>query len=553
MSDPESRAEIDGISLGIVHGRLMSAVDAAAVTLVRTAYSHIIRDAKDFAVGLLDADCSILSQSTQSIPVFLGGMARTASEMVAYVDALAPGDILVTNDPWIGSGHLPDVNMLIPVFDGVELIGYVLVIAHMADIGGRLLGTEAFDLYEEGFQIPVMHVARDGHVVEVVLELIRRNVRVPDQVMGDLEAMVAAGHVAAAGLRALARDPDVPDLRNVARELSRRGEVAMRQAIRQLKPGTYRAAQLVERGGDLDPVEIKVEITVDTEAGSIAVDWSGTSPQGRTSHNATAGYTRAYTGYALKCLLAPAAPFTGGIFAPLEVVVPEGSALGSRRPAAVGARHVVGQSTTSIVLDALAESMPEAVIAQCGSPRPFITLAGSEASGRPFTLPILAMGGFGGRARSDGPSALPFPTNTEAVPVEVLEAASPLQVVEKELAVDSGGAGAHRGGLGQRVRVRALTPAVRVSAIASRTLYPACGIFGGADGSPTRISIVTPAGHRREVTGEDRLEEGDELVIESPGGGGYGAPSKRDSERLALDVVDGYVSADAARALYGAA
>ncbi|HTE64268.1 MAG TPA: hydantoinase B/oxoprolinase family protein, partial [Solirubrobacteraceae bacterium] len=401
-----------------------------------------------------------------------------------------------------------------------------------------------------GLQIPVMKLYEGGRRNDALLQLVRANVRVPEQVAGDLDAMVAAGHVAARRLLDLAGELRSTDFTSVAQALQERGEQAMREAIGNLATGTYGGELLVE-GADV-PLMVAVRIDVDAAAGEISLDYAGTTPQVSTGHNATAGYTSAYTAYALKCLLAPDLPFTEGIFTPLTVNVPEGSVLGCRRPAAVGGRHLVGQSTTSLVIRVMAEAIPELAVADCGSPRPFITVAGRQADGAPFSLPILAMGGFGARAGSDGPPTMPFPSNTEAVPIETLEATTPLHLEEKELLCDSGGAGRRRGGLGQRFRARALVDGINVSVIATRTRYPAEGLFGGGSGGLARIAVRSGAtGEERTLASVARLMTGDELVIESPGGGGYGSPVERDPAALEADVAGGYVSADAAAACYG--
>lgn len=541
---------LDGISLGILHSRMTSIVDEAAATLIRTAYSHIIRDAKDFAVGLLDCEGNALSQSTQSIPVFLGTMSRTSRELINACGPIAAGDVVITNDPWIGTGHLPDVNILTPVHDGVKQLGFVIVIAHMADIGGRILGTGGRELFEEGLLIPPMRLVRDGVLNETLMQIIAANVRVPQQVSGDIHSMIAATHVVSRRFIDLARESNDLDLPAVTSELQTRGHSAMRSAIRGLRSGTFYGTQHVEGLGET--LTLHVRIDIDAAQEKIAVDFAGTAPQVATGHNATYGYTLAYTAYALKCLLAPGLPFTEGILRPLAVQIPLGSVLNCRAPAAVGGRHLVGQSTVPLIIGALAEAIPRGVIAESGSPRPFITVAGQRSSGRPFSIPILANGGFGARAHRDGPSAMSFPTNIEAVSTEVLESSAPLFVEEKQLLTDSGGAGRTRGGLGQRMKMRCLAPELLLSVIATHTRYPAAGIFGGGDGSPAKIA-VHPSGGGVAIDGltAGRLLVGDVLEIESPGGGGYGPPEERSLDELNADIANGYVSAEAGRAAYG--
>jgi N-methylhydantoinase B len=544
-------SELDGISLGIIHSRLTSVADEAAAMLVRTVFSHIIRDAKDFAIGLLDADCRTICQSTQSIPVFLGTMSRTARRLVSDCSPFSEGDIALTNDPWIGSGHLPDINMLMPVFVEDSVAGYVVVIAHVADIGGRILGVDSNDNFEEGLHIPPMKL-RTGDIFDAtLLQLLKANVRLPEQVTGDVMAMVNAGETASQRLKEVLRDSDLADLRVVSSALESRGEEAMRSAISRLSVGSYRSRQLVER--ESDDIVLEARIDVDPVSKTIVVDYEGTSAQVATGHNATATYTRAYTVYALKCLFAPELPFTEGIFRPVDVRIPERTVLNSEPPVAVGGRHLVGQLAATLVVEAMAESTPELSIAECGSPRPFVTIAGRRESGAPFSMPLLVMGGFGGRVSSDGPSALPFPTNTEAVPVEMLESTAPLFVESKELAIDSGGPGRFRGGLGQRMDVISLIDNLRVSVMAIRSRHPAQGLFGGGSGARTRIVSERQGEDAKEIAGTVRIMKGERLSIQSPGGGGYGRPIDRERSRIESDVENGYVSRTEADAGYGLA
>jgi N-methylhydantoinase B len=540
--------KFDGISLGIIHSRMTSVADEAAAVLVRTVYSHIIRDAKDFAIGLLDADGRTICQSTESIPVFLGTMSRTAKRLMSDCAPIGRGDIVLTNDPWIGSGHLPDINMLMPVFIDDKLLGYVVVIAHMADIGGHILGTESNDAFEEGLRIPPMWLRRAGETDETLLTLVRANVRLPEQVVGDINAMVNAGQVACKRLVNLAQDAGIDELGTICDELEARGEAAMQAAIGKLRKGSFESRQLVER--ETDDLLLVAHVDVDPGTQMITVDYEGTSAQVSTGHNATYAYTRAYTAYALKCLFAPSLPFTEGIFRRLEVKVPEGSILNCRPPSAVGGRHLVGQLAATLVVEAMSGSTPKLAIAECGSPRPFITVAGHRQSGTPFSIPLLVMGGFGGRADSDGPSALPFPTNTHAVPVEMLEATAPLFVEEKQLIVDSGGPGEFRGGLGQKMTVRSLVDGLIVSVMAMRSRHPAQGLFGGLPGARTRIVVGARDGKGEQIFGSVRLVTGERLHIESPGGGGYGDPLHRSHEKVRDDVANGYVSDAIAASAY---
>jgi N-methylhydantoinase B len=478
-------------------------------------------------------------------------VSRTVRHFLAAFPArdFLPGDVVITNDPWLGTGHLPDVNILMPVHDGARLLGFVAVVAHMPDIGGRILAIDSREVFEEGVRIPMMYLSRSGERNRTLLQLLEANVRVPGEVIGDIDGMMSAGHVAQGGLVALAREVELDDFRPVSSELQSRAEVAMRRGIRAIPSACCEGVHRVD--GLPEDLTIALRLDIDPVAGEISLDYTGTSPQVRSALNTTYAHAFTYSCYALKCLLVPHLPFNEGLLRPIRVDIPELTILNSASPAAVGARHLVGQMVATLIIRLLAPMLPSAAIAECGSPRPFITVTGSRRDGSPFSVPLLVMGGFGARATSDGPSALPFPTNTEAVPIEALESTAPLLVESKEFIPDSGGAGRMRGGLAQRMVVRFLGDDMQLSSLASRTRIPAAGIFGGRAGRRAKVLVEDAGGMTRQPRGVVSVRPGDRLVVESPGGGGYGQPRKRPKEFVARDVKAGYVTRAAAVHVYG--
>jgi len=535
--------QLDSISLEILRARLTSAVDEAATTLIRTAYSNVIRDAKDFTVCLLDRKGRLVAQATQSIPVFLGTIPRTAQLFIAYLgqDKLRPGDVLITNDPWIGSGHLPDVNMLVGVYDPkcqdtTEPVAYVCVVAHMADIGGALLSGDAHDVFEEGIRIPITYLMRQGNMERGLLDVIRGSVRVPDSVLGDIDAMLGAANVASSRLQSmLGGDP--AGLDKIVDALKPRSLQAMMNMLQRVPPGDFTASSIIEDGDS--SIKLAVKVTFLPGNQGVVVDFEGTSPQSLNGRNATFGYTQAYTHYAFKCAFLPRTPTVEGAFDSIQVRAPERTVLNSLFPAAVGGRHVVGQSVVPLLFKAMGAVVPGHTMAESGSPRPFVTISGNRINGDRFSMALLVTGGLGGRAMKDGISALSFPSNTETTDLEALESNAPLVFEEKQLMPDSAGFGRHRGGFGQRAVLRALKP-LRISAIAAHTRYAPEGVDGGGEGGKARLQIVRKDGTEITFTKTSVLEVGDRLIVESAGGAGYGRVTDRDPELLTRDRDDGY-------------
>jgi N-methylhydantoinase B len=529
----------DPISLEIAWGRLQSIVDEAAAGLIRTAFSSIIREGKDFTVMLLDRSGHSIVQSTQSIPAFIGTMPRTMGAMLEKfpVDQWQPGDVVGTNDPWLGAGHLPDVNIAQPVFHDGRLVAFAGVIAHMADIGGRGFASDAREVYEEGLRIPICRFRRGGEVNRDLYDIIADNVRLPRQVLGDIEAMIAVGFQIEERLRRLLEELRLDGVGNLGRAIQDRSEKAMRQAISQVPPGTYRDAVPVDGLGQ----DLRIAAAVTFRGSEITVDFDGSSPQIQGGINSTFGYSYSYTAYALKCLLSPSIPINDGTFRPIGMTAPEGTIINSRPPAAVAARSQVGHYISSAIYGALAPIVPEKVIADSGSPRPMVIMSGRTDAGDAFVTTVLVHGGMGATPRNDGLPCIAFPTNTAGIPVEIVEATTPVLVEEKEFIADSGGEGQFRGGLGQRIVLRMLSDhPTRVSILAQRDRFAPRGLFGGGPGRKLYGSLND--GQPVDVHGVTILKKDDRLVIDAPGGGGFGPPEARSAVAAASDAKNGVVS-----------
>ena len=538
----ESKAKADGFSPGdieVVWSRLLSIMDEAAATMIRTAYSITIRESKDLAVVVFDRDGRALAESAIASPSFIGTLPRTLDAFLAEYPAAdwREGDLVITNDPWIGSGHLQDITMAAPILAGRALVGFVAISAHGPDIGGALYSALSREIFEEGLRIPVTRYARRGRRDALVQRFITSNVRVPDKVIGDLEGMAACCRRASRQVVELAGEYGEELYERIAGEIVSRSTRAVRTAIEAAPRGTW-TSEVTAAGFDAE-LAIRCRVTLDGER--VAVDYEGTAPAQPLGINVPYCYTYAHTVYPLKCVFGPAIPNNHGTTAPFTVAAPEGSILNPAFPAAVSARHLTGQFLSAAVLLALAEALPERVIAESGVPRPQVVFSGTTAPGARFVEHIFVSSGVGAGEGNDGPHALCYPTNTSNTPVEILESLTPLVVERKEIRAGSGGAGARRGGCGQVFTVRngGESP-IRLSVLADLTHRGARGLAGGEDGAPAAFAVDgRPVADKAVLD----LPPGAVLRIDAAGGGGFGPPADRLARLAAADREGEYLPA----------
>jgi 5-oxoprolinase (ATP-hydrolysing)/N-methylhydantoinase A len=547
-------APFDPITLEVLWSRLINIAEECWVTIWRTAFSTIIGEAQDFGCELFDAEARSIAHSPRSMPVFNLTLPLAVQAMLRHVPPhdLREGDVLITNDPWICAGHLFDLAVVMPVFHRGALVGLVGTIAHCSDIGGTRDPERVREIYEEGLQIPPLRLYEAGRPNHDLLAVLRANVRRPEMVLGDIQAQVSACHVGAQRLRAFLDEYGLDHLTPLAEEVQARAEAAMRAAIRAVPDGVYRSEVTID--GVEGPLRLPCAVTVAGD--EITVDWSGAPPQSpRGGVNCTYTYTAAHTVYALKSILTPTIPSNAGCYRPLHVRAPEGSILNCRRPAAVNQRTMTGWFCGPAIFRALAPVLPEAVQAFTGLPS-YAGAYGRDAAGRTFNDHLLLGGGQGGSAHGDGKSALLYPTSAGSVSVEMFEQRTPLVVEAKELIPDSGGPGAHRGGLGQRLRLRKLyddgLPVwVDAHPIGARVSQP--GLHGGLAGRRARFRIVEAGQIVAEPEWSELVElrsPAQEIVLETAGGSGYGDPAQRRPEDLARDLQEGYVT-EAGAVAYG--
>ena len=508
--------EFNPANLEILWTRLVSMVDEAAATLVRTSFSSVVRECNDYAVVLLDEKGRLLSQSTFSIPSFICTLPSTVRYLLKEFpsNTLKPDDVLITNDPWIGTGHLPDINIVVPIFKNDRIVALSATVAHSADIGGRLRSPGIRELYEEGLRLPPLKLLHAGKTDPAVEQIIRANVRVPEQVMGDIWAQVSANRLLSERLLGLLEETKI-DLNELGREIQLRSETAMRSAIADIPDGEYTHRLIVD--GFIDPITIHLKIVV--EGARIYLDYTGSSPQLPRAINVVPNYTFAYSAYALKSILSPDIPNNEGSFQPIEVFAPIGTILNPRFPAPVGARAMTGHLLPPAIMGALSRVIPDKVLAAPGSPLWAFHLSG-DYQGQPFAFVSFLNGGMGASSYRDGLPAISFPSNLGNTPIEVTESRVPVVVVRKALRRGTGGKGVHTGGDGQTFEFEILGDSqVTISFMANRLEYPAEGLLGGKPGA---TGCVLLNGDPLDPKEHSVLNPGDRVTLSTPGGGGFG-------------------------------
>ncbi len=510
------KAKLDPIALEIQWKRLVSMVDEASAAFVRTSFSVLVREANDFAVVLTDSKGRSIAQSVLSIPSFIGTLPATVKHFLDRfpVETLKPGDVMITNDPWMGTGHIHDVNVAMPIFHKGRIIAFAAVVSHMPDIGGRIRNAGIRDIYEEGLQIPRLKLIEGGKPVQALFDMIGQNVRVPEQTLGDIWAQVAACKMLEERLQPLLRHTDLDAL---GAEIRRRSEAAMRKAIRAVPDGIYHAQ--TQHDGFEEPILINCTVTVKGE--KLSIDYTGSSQQVPRAVNVVPIYTFAYSAFAVKALLCPDVPNNEGSFMPISTSAPLGSIFNPRYPAASGGRGMIGHMMVPAIMMALADVLPERAIAE-GSSNSSITVTG-EYRGRPYAAVNFMNAGQGATKHRNGFTMLSFPSNLSNTPIEIFEQMAPVRVIERAIRRGSGGSGKHRGGDGLHFEIEMVadTP-MMASMIMTRFRTAPQGILGG---EPGKVGALRLNGKTIDPAEHWVLKKGDRVVMETAGGGGYGKPA----------------------------
>lgn len=531
------------IRMQVMWNRLISVVEEQALTLLRTAFSTSVREAGDLSAGVFDPQGRMLAQAVTGTPGHVNTMAEAVLHFIAEIgrDDMFPGDTYVTNDPWKGTGHLHDITMVSPSFKGDRLVGFFACTAHVVDVGGRGFGADGKSVYEEGIQIPIMKFAERGQVNRDLVRLLRANVREPNQVVGDFFSLAACNDVGHRRLIAMMGEIGLDDLDTLGEFIFARTRTATLERIAALPKGRW-TNEMMTDGYD-DPVRLVA--TVETRGESVNTDFTGTDGVSRWGINVPLIYTKAYACYAMKCVIAPDIPNNWASLEPFTVSSPV-NILNAERPAPVSLRHVFGHMVPDLVLGALAQALPGQVLAEGAGALWNIHISArpvAGADGRRAEILMFNSGGMGARPGLDGLSATAFPSGVMTMPIEATEHTGPITVWRKELRPDSAGDGEYRGGLGQVIEIEAAEGhQFDFSAMFDRVRHAARGRDGGQDGKPGSVRLDD--GTEMRPKGWQHVPAGRRLVLELPGGGGYGDPARRSAEARANDKSKGYVTGD---------
>jgi N-methylhydantoinase B len=510
----------------IAWNRLIAVVEEQANVLLKTAFGAITREAGDLSAGVYDTRGRMLAQAVTGTPGHVNTMAMAVEHFLARYPAasLSPGDVLVTNDPWLGTGHLFDFVTVTPAFLDGRLIGFFASTCHLIDVGGRGFVAEATSVYEEGITIPHLKLAEGGRLNETLLGILMANSREPTQVRGDLLGLLSCNEVATRRLAAMLREFGLEELDSLGEWIVATSRRAMLEAVRRLPRGNWRARTQLD--GYEAPIELCATLTLGENG--VQVDYSGTSPASRFGINSPKCYTDAYTSYGVKCIVAPEVPNNAGSLSVIRVTAPEDTIVSALRPRPVTARHVIGQSLPELVFDCFEEPLAGRVPAEgagsmwvmglSGGP----LVAGASPRATPFNVISIAIGGMGARPDKDGLSSTAFPSGVGAIPVEITESQSPLLFRRRELLQGSGGEGRSRGGLGAVIEIEntEAEPFSIACATVERRAHPARGRAGGGDGRVARVALAS--GEVLPGKATYVVPAGDRLIAEMPGGGGYG-------------------------------
>ncbi len=542
------RVEWDAIKAQIVWDRLLAVVEEQAQTLVRTAFSTTVREAGDLSAGVFDRRGRMLAQAVTGTPGHVNAMAASVGFFLQRhpVDSLQAGDVLVTNDPWYGTGHLNDFTVVTPVFLRQRCVALFAATSHIADVGGLGFGPDGRQVFEEGLNIPISHLFRGGEPNTVLLDILRANVRDPRAAEGDLYSLAACNDAGARRLLATMEEFGLDDLEAVAERIIGQSRGAMLADVRELPQGSWRNAMRID--GYDEPVDLVCTLTIGHDG--IDVDFDGTSPVCAHGINVPLTYTQAYASFGVRCVVGNDVPNNAGSLGVVRVTAPQGCILNAPRPAAVSARHAVGQMLPDVVLGCLAEPLGGQVPAE-GASCLFgpVFLGGRgvipRASGEPFVINAFYAGGSGARPGKDGLDCTAFPSGVRSTPVEISENAAPLVIWRKEYRPGSGGAGEFRGGVGQVMEFgHAADEAFAVSKMFDRLHHPARGRLGGGPGARAEGYLVDDNGTRGpdlKGMGREVIPAGHRMVLETAGGGGRGKPENRDPDAREGDRRNGLI------------
>jgi N-methylhydantoinase B len=536
-----SQQTLTDVRMQIMWNRLISVVEEQALTLIRTAFSTSVRESGDLSAGVFNQAGEMIAQAVTGTPGHVNAMAEAVGHFIRDIgrDNLFEGDVYITNDPWKGTGHLHDFTVVSPSFRAGKLVGFFACTAHVVDVGGRGFGPDANEVYEEGIFIPIMKFAERGTVNRDLVHLIRNNVRESRQVVGDIYSLAACNEIGHRRLMDMMGEFGLADLEHLSQFVFERSHAATLERINALPHGVYQNLMRVD--GYDSPIDIAVALTVAKD--QITVDFAGTSAPSKKGINCPLIYSTAYACYGIKCAIAPDIPNNHASLKPFKVVAPTDCILNAQRPAPVSVRHVLGHLVPDAVLGAIHQLLPGQIPAEGAgalwnlhvSVRPVQPGEGAEGA----EVLLFNSGGMGARPGLDGPSATAFPSGVQSMSIEATEQVGPVVFWRKELREGSGGAGKYRGGLGQVVEIAPKDGyEIWFNAMFDRVAHPARGREGGENGAPGVVRLDD--GTRLATKGRQYVPGGKRLVLELPGGGGYGPAAERSAEARAQDLAFEY-------------
>lgn len=539
------------IRMQVMWNRLLAIVEEQAQTLIRSSFSTTVREAGDLSAGIFDPQGRMLAQAVTGTPGHVNSMATAIPHFLAEypIETMSPGDSYLTNDPWLTSGHLHDITVVTPAFHNGKAVALFAATIHVVDVGGRGLGADGRQIYEEGLFLPIMPLARKGEMNEDLLKILKANNREPVQVEGDLFSCAAAGEEGARRLVDMMKEFQITELDDLATHIIDNSRAAMMRAIHKLPRGTFKNSMTLD--GYEAPVTVSATMTISDDG--IHVDYAGSSPPSPYGINVVLNYTAAYTCFGARCAIAPDVPNNYGSMSTITVSAPTDTILNVQKPAPVAARHIVGHMTADVMVGCLHQAVKGGLPAECGNGwNPM--MRGSmwfDGSPRTWEIYLFFSGGMGARPNKDGLSTTQFPAGIRIIPIEAAEAVSPLLFWRKEFRPDSGGAGQYRGGLGQTLEIASSCPGpIAVQAMFDRVHHPARGREGGKPGASGQVFSIA-RNQALSAKGQHPIPLDDVLRLELPGGGGFGEPRARSAATVAEDVAEGFVTAEAARDIYG--
>lgn len=547
---------LDAIHRQIQWNRLVAVVEEQAQTMIRTAFSTTVREAGDLSAGIFDLQGRMLAQAVTGTPGHVNSMMESVGHFLAKfpAHAMKPGDHYITNDPWLGTGHLHDLTVVTPAFHRGKTVGLFANTAHIIDIGGLGMGPEGRSVFEEGLYIPIVKCFDEGRPNETFFDFLRAGSRTPVELEGDVYSLCACNDAGAKRLVEMMDEYRMEGLEDLAAHIFDASLKATLAEIAKLPRGTY--ASEIRSDGYEAPVTLKAALTVAEDA--IEVDFAGTSGLSTRGINVPAAYCRAYSCFGIKCVVAPEIPNNWASLAPFRMAIPEGCILNAPRPYPVSVRHVIGQLLPDLMMGCLAQAVPERVNAEGSSAlwnpplRGGAQVSGQAAEVEDFEVITFNSGGTGARPTKDGLDGIAFPSGVRTMPVEATENVAPVIFWRKELRPDSAGPGRTRGGFGQTMVIGAKNDAeFAVNAIFDRVAHPPRGRFGGGDGAAGEVRLDDANGTALRAKGFQVIPKGRRLVLHLPGGGGMGDPKERPREKVEADLADGLLTPEAARRHYG--